>query len=399
MAVYQNPVHLPSSKLLGLLFFSPSVLTNLIFLRDPPFLALNDVCETASVSDIVASDAIAVSVNDDTHAQITAIACHPSGDFVFCGKDSGLVTLYSTATGKEVQILYQHARGTGISFIEYAGNSNILVSADAASRFIVSKVLPNGKVLAVEARVLDTRIADYSINEILLSSEGRYLLVSTIASDNVYDLEGGIHNTIQPEARASWKWINHPSGADMLIHMTTKEAHIHTWDELLQPQAPGVVERKSSTMLVSNISSDSFLKGIAVCVDGCKLAIEFSKSHGRQSTSHILLLPAAALQEPVPERVESLPQFAKIAPRIEHVVGSLGRRLIFLDRKMWVCSFDLDDFKDEYWRHCFIPSEWLSASWDVKMKVSGKGDLVFVKVTELAVIKRGFDMKELVKVQ
>jgi hypothetical protein len=272
------------------------------------------------------------------------------------------------------------------------------VSADAASRFIVSKVLPKGEALVIEARVLDTRIADYSINQILLSPKGNRLLVSTIASDNVYDLESGIHNTIQPEVRASWKWINHPSGPDKLVHMTTKEAHVHTWDELLRPQAPGAVERKSSIKLISDMSSNTFLKGIAVCVDGCKLAIEFSTSHGRQSTSHVFLLPAAALQEPVPETVESLSQFAKITPRIEHIVGSLGRRLIFLDRKMWVCSFDLEDFKDEYSRHCFIPNEWLSASWDVKMKMSGQGDLIFVKVAELAIIKRGLDMKELVKV-
>jgi hypothetical protein len=123
-------------------------------------------------------------------------------------------------------------------------------------------------------------MADYSINQILLSSEGRHLLVSTIASDNFYDLEGGTHNTIRPEARDSWKWINHPSGPGKLIHMTTKEAHIHTWDELLQPRALGVVERKSSTILVSDMASDSFLKGIAVCVDGYKLAIESLKSHG-----------------------------------------------------------------------------------------------------------------------
>jgi WD40 repeat protein len=69
-----------------------------VLLRD----SVNDHSSDATLTpmvDVVASDA---------RVKISAIVLHPKGDFVFCGKDDGSVTLYDLKTGAEVRTLYRH---------------------------------------------------------------------------------------------------------------------------------------------------------------------------------------------------------------------------------------------------------------------------------------------------
>jgi len=80
-----------------------------------------------------------------------------------------------------------------------------------------------------------------------------------------------------------------------------------------------------------------------------------------------------------------------ISSDIGHLVGCLGRKLLFFDRRMWVYSLDLEAFNGEYYQHCFMPDEWLSASLNLTLEVTRSGDLVFVKKNEIAVIKGALD--------
>jgi len=150
--------------------------------------------------------------------------------------------------------------------------------------------------------------------------------------------------------------------------------------------------------LSSDMNTDMSVKDVIVCSDGCKISVEFSKPHNQQSTSQVLILSASSFEEPFADTIESLPQFLKISLNIEHLIGSLGRKLLFLDRQMWVCTLDLETFKGEYYRHCFIPDEWLSVTWNLMFKANTKGDLVFVKKNEIAVIKQALDNKESVNI-
>ena len=61
---------------------------------------------------------------------------------------------------------------------------------------------------------------------------------------------------------------------------------------------------------------------------------------------------------------------------------------------MWVCSLDLEAFNGQNYQHCFIPDEWVSTNSNLTLKVNRRGDLVFVKKNEIAVIKRALDYKE-----
>jgi WD40 repeat protein len=328
----------------------------------------------------------------ENEVDITALACHPSGDCVACGKENGAVTLYTTQSGIESHVLYRHAEGIAINFLIFGNNSELIVSADASSRCMVWRVVRRENVWSAEGPLLDVRVQDYSINHILFDSANRRLLLSTIVSDTVYDIGTGLHKFSAFQERKSWKWIDHPRDSKKLIHLTASTARIHAWDDVSESHTCATMN------LASDMSNDMYLKDVAVCSDGCNLSIVFAKGDDQKSTSQVLIVPVSLFEEPLPDTIKSLALFDKVAAEIEHIIGSLGKTLLFLDRRLWVCSLDLEKFKGEYYRHFFIPEDWLSINRKLILRVTSKGDLVFVKKHEVAIVKNGLENKETITV-
>lgn len=352
-----------------------------------------DFDDIDSASDMVAVEpTITGIINVENMGEITALACHESGEYIFCGKDNGAVTLYAIATGKELQVLYQHVQGIAINVLISGSRSEVLVSADASSRFMVWRVIKKEDLWAVEGPLLDARVKDYSISQLLLDSDNKRLLVSTIAFDTIYNINNGVHHTIKFQEETFWRWANHPHDPSKLIRITAKAAHIHMWNEPSDPLFS--VDMK----LTSSLRTDTAVRNVTTCSDGCKLCVEFSKPHDVQPTSHVLVVSTSSIEKPFPQLSEPLSLVLKISPNMEYLIGSFGERLLFLDRRMWVCSVNLETFKDEYYQHFFIPDEWLSANRKLILKVTSKGDLVFVKQNEIAVIKRALDNKQAIAV-
>jgi WD40 repeat protein len=356
---------------------------------EPPILVHADPGEAGSMSNTTLVDPSVAGVNIEAAPEITALVCHRNSDYIFCGRDDGTIALFSSSDGKEAQILYNHAQGVAIKLLIWGGKSDILVSADAASRFMIWRIMESKNIVTVEGPLLDDRIHDHSIRQLLLDAEDEQLLVSTAVSDRVYNIASGANSTTFFTERSSWKWVNHPRESDNLIHITAQKAHIHSWDRLSEFQS------SLDMHIASDMdAADMSVKAAASCSDGCKLSIEFSNPLDPQSTSHVLIVDTSSFDEPFASPIVPLPAFSKLSPNVEHLIGSVGRRLIFLNRRMWICSLDLESFSGEYYQHCFIPDDWLNANWNFILKVTNKGDLVFVKKSEIAIIKRALDSKE-----
>jgi hypothetical protein len=105
---------------------------------------------------------------------------------------------------------------------------------------------------------------------------------------------------------------------------------------------------------------------------------------------------------------------------IEHIIGfrNEGKQLIFLNKSLWVCSYELvplssstkrrpstDSGVVEYARHLFIPDDWISSNYSntnsqLLFVLGGvrQDCLVFVKKHEVAVIKQPFAYSEKLRV-
>jgi hypothetical protein len=352
------------------------------------FSGVND-----SVFDPVAAGPTVVgTTSPENEVEITAIACHPDGQYIACGKDDGAVTLYSTQDGTEIRVLYNHAQRIAINFLVFSPSSNLIASADASSRCMVYRLVRSDNAWTAEGPLLDARVQDYSISQILFDPTNKRLLVSTIASDIIYDIEHGLRQYSALQERRSWKWIAHPCDSEKLVHLTVSAAHVHTWDDITD--AGFCAEIKFDT----DMSEETFLKDVTVCSDGRKLSVEFAKGNNQQSASRVLLIPSSSFEVPFAHVIKPLALFNRVSAEMEHIIGSVGRKLLFLDRRMWVCSLDLETFKGEYLRHFFIPQDWLSINRNLILRVTSKGDFVFIKKHEVAVIKHGMENKEIVNI-
>jgi hypothetical protein len=118
----------------------------------------------------------------------------------------------------------------------------------------------------------------------------------------------------------------------------------------------------------------------------------------------------------------SLSQLGSVVERIAHVVGvshhppTKSGRLVFLDTRSWVCSVDLARLEEggpnntttttttsrgditSYTRHFFMPYNWFAGTPCPVGGVTGRGEVVFAKNGEVAVITGGFEYAEVVEV-
>ena len=345
------------------------------------------------VTDKIHQDRTIIGVaNLENGNDITTLACHDSGEYIFCGKDNGSVALYSAETGTEIKILYNHGKGIMVTYLAYQKDSDVIASGDAANRLLVWRIIIKDH-LTVEGPLLDVHIANsHSIRQLVLDTTNERILVSTNTSDTVYDIGSGQHESSTFPERLPWKWIAHPCDSTKLIHITTQALYICSWDDLSK------LSFKMDLTLDMDMNVEMLVRNVTACSYGSKLTVEYASASSLKSASHTLILELKDLEEPFASMPGLPSAFVKISSKIRYIIGSLGGKLLFLDQQMWVCSLDLENFKGEYSRHFFIPDDWLSVNRGMILKVTSKSDLVFVKKDEVAIIKGGLIYNEVVLV-
>lgn len=357
---------------------------------EPSVLVRAEASETESASDEADLGPTIVGMPREWRGRdITAIACHAQGHFVVAGKEEGSVCAYSVTTGKEMHKLYSHAKGITVASVQFGRLSQVLVSTDTASRVLVWRVRAKSDGLEVDGPILDVRTADQTIDQILISEDEAKMILSTPSHDVIHDLSTGQSTTRDCTHRdAPWKWVGHPTNSELLLHVTAESVHLHSWSELADRHAVAKLENPKIR------DRDLVVKEVVRCSNDCKLLIEFASAPGHRSTTHTCIFGSGVFDEPLGKQLSTNEAFDSVSSHIEHLIGSVGRRMFFLNRERWICSMDVDAFNGKYYQHCCIPDDWFSVMWDLMLKVTAKGDFVFAKGAEIAVIRNALAFKE-----
>jgi hypothetical protein len=262
---------------------------------------------------------------------------------------------------------------------------------------LVWRLIQRTTGLEAEGPIAEHRFAHEAISQILLSPDETSMLISTLVSDHFFDLDDG-RREVKPAIKreATWKWINHPSDSSRLIYVTAAEAHVHSWKDVMNPNLN--LCPRESIPISSDLFTDMVLKDVAVSHDYCKFAVEFANVRSSQSTIGILFFASSAFSDGESDKIQPLPIFSSLGPVIEHLIGVVGSRVYFLSRRLWICSFDLEYFHGTYDQHFCIPDDWFNPNWELLLKVTSKGDFVFVLRAELAVIKQAKIFREVLSV-
>lgn len=123
----------------------------------------------------------------DDASLITALACHPNGGSLFCGKADGGVYLYESSSGLENQKLFNHANNVTVVALFYDSQSSILSSVDSSSRVMCHKLVPQDQTWRVDGPLFDHRVGT-AIDQILCKNGGMQLLVFSMSRTVLYTI-------------------------------------------------------------------------------------------------------------------------------------------------------------------------------------------------------------------
>ncbi|KAG8529001.1 uncharacterized protein KY384_006690 [Bacidia gigantensis] len=359
---------------------------------DPPALLRQDEDEENSdtISVFTTPQEIELDSSEEV-VMISALTCHIDGTVIFCGRADGTICLFDTQSGLETQKLLSHAKGVPIVALMFHESSQILSSVDASSRLMSHVIVPKQGTWEASKVSVDYRIG-VAVEGVLSNEQGTRVLVSSASKDVLLKIsldETPPLRSLERTEHLPHRWLNDPADPDSLLMISNNRAFIYGWDSLERRTiAEGI--QIGGTMLHGHS-----IESITPCIQDKYLATTFKELSGFLSTSKKLVLWRRSVLTAQALKVAADPTSDIIIDAIRSLIGCLGHRLIYLHQDGWVCSMNLSrPAVEHHVRHFFIPADWMSTSTELMVDVTSKGDIVFGKKHELAIIKRGLEVNE-----
>lgn len=367
--------------------WEPSVLVRRVESSDDSSVAPSDTLET-NAKYITARE-----FNEDR--EITALAVHHDGDFVFSGREDGAVEVFSTARGKSVQHLNTHPDNIAILFLAWNEKLGLLASVDRTGHILVHQLRRSGgskEPFIIQQKILECS-ASSAVRQILLDDHGKRILVSTSERTEVWDLENGemTGESTSGESQDTRFWFVHPQDPTKLLCIfNNTKVQTYQWAEIgnikktqtlsAGPHLP--VKRTVRFVSGAPISSGSICVTTTCPEQRNKPILCIYPSHNF-ALNQDLILPVAL--------------YSELAETIKVVIGYFKSLLVFLDHSDWVCSLEVENHRQNkmYTKHFFIPQQWQGSSLGtMPMLVTKRGSVVLVSIDEIAVFQRGLDFEE-----
>ncbi|MCJ1390676.1 hypothetical protein MMC18_003537 [Xylographa bjoerkii] len=348
-----------------------------------------DECDQSEMNDPVPLVHESVTLVDKGEkVDITAIACHPDGEVVFCGKQDGSITTFLTEDGQENGILYKHTTNIVITMLAWGSREGVLVSADESSRIVIRKIIQSSTGWFASNVLVDQRFSD-AVDGVLLNSANDRLLVSGNKFDELWTLQGNRVGQRTFPSRQFPQVFAHPVYPENFVVFEPTAAHIMDWADLRElSSSEGVSLNRCCEPIFGNSAYKFLYQGHSVLVG-------LSKPDGHHSSSKLECWESDDLRVDAKD-ISTLPGFEMLGQSIEHIIAVVGTKLLFLNTDLWVCSLDLRNFvlTPEIKRHYIIPPDWKNSSGGILFQLTSRNEFVFAKRHELMIIKRGLDYSE-----
>lgn len=358
-------------------------------------------------------------------AKISAILLHPTGDFAFCGKDTGLVTLYHLATGVEMRQLYSHK--SAVHILTWWPERSSLMSVDASNK-ICAYALKRDKEdsWVSDDMIFQSRLdCGSSISQITIGDKVGKFIATTRESDHLWDRLGQ-EEDVQNRKNSTGmrRWMQHPRSPDHVISFEGPilRAHIHAWNDWSQVSTIALDVDSMALQVKISISFKSDRR--------TWILLELFRKDGSAQTGGLHIFEATKLDV---EKQIGFPaglgsprsrDFAERNTQVEEVTAamdeanlnmSLGKQLglltrdisrvigisedkhlFFLDSHSWVCSAELKALCKDlvfYRRHFFVPYEWFAGVREILCAVA-RHHIVLVRNDNLAIVKGSMEYSE-----
>jgi WD40 repeat protein len=324
--------------------------------------------------------------NDD---EISVIECSFDAEYIFSGREDGLIAIHDVSTGKVIKQFRFHTKTVGIRHLKWSSEHGILVSVDYAGRCIVTRLSPPPKGQWQHTDCLIDIHTRKSIHHILLSPTASALLIITAQEAELLALDGTLVAT-QPYSKADSTWLNHPTDATQLILAGENSIQCFNWDSLTFIESLITADALHQTDLSS---PDTPVHRTWLTYPGYNPLIRLSWSKTRD-LELVLLDPqlCAAIGR---SNATATIMTKKLLSHVKVPIGLVKSLLYFLDTQGWICSISLKSVIDvkHYTRHFFIPLAWQTGT-KVSLSIISQGSMAFVHHDQLMVFHGFLEFEE-----
>lgn len=326
-------------------------------------------------------------------------------NYVFCGREEGLITLHDITSGKVCAEYQLHARMVDIHHLEWNAQSNVLLSIDASKRCIITKVTLPSRSSSSETsiqqlrqqqsqpppqRLFDFRAAD-TVIQALISPDGSSILVSTQTGEELHTMGGDFFESSHSHGTA--RWLPHPTDPSRLLLLDGDALHVFLWNSLARETTEAGIALNLPPDLAYSRDfhhSDEWLSR-----PGSSALTQTIQMPNNPNETGFLTLDIAKLDQTTTTSLEMTCTTRQLVSNIKSVLGVYRSNLYFMSGRGWVCSISLKSLaatgmtssksKDHYTRHFFIPSVWQTGSGELIAKVVNKNTVVMAYRDEVVV--------------
>ena len=343
-----------------------------------------------------------VSQNDSNRSQVTALVTDSDDQYYCCGRDDGSVAIHDAVQGSRVRKVYGHSNSVSVIALEWSKSGKYIVSGDDAGRVICKRLETKEARKWAVFPVFDIRLKD-PVFQFLFHPSENLLLVSTESMDILWSIRSKTKKEVN---RKIWphftgrRWSTHPLDHTKLLWVDPIATDVFEWDSLepIQPDTPTSAQGAATSAESGRPQLQSMPSGspdIVRCIsptrNGRHLIIEIVPNTGyarslapRNLRVHRLRL--ASPSSPVSNRT-ALPDLEDQATR---ALGVFQDRVLFLDRKFWVCSREIMDGAARVSkRHFFLLRDWVSPASLQLVAFNEQGTLFCPRNGEVAIVRNG----------
>ncbi|KAI0431150.1 NACHT and WD domain protein [Xylaria sp. FL1042] len=359
------------------------------------------------------NDSVVEMTKTGSRVKISAIAINPMEDVVFCGRDDGSVVLFNLKTASQIREIYKHK--SSVRFIIWWQKQQTIMGVDSSNVITAMEVHQPKNIDTVPNLVFRSRLkTSGSTIQVLQNESTGNFIVSTRESDHLWSIDGHEQAIRQYDSSQGIRmWTQHPQSPKHLICVDGEAVRVFTWNNWAQV----------ATSPISISLSRLQLKGVRAYVSKHRtqlLLIELSELNGSAKTSGLQLIDISRLpcgdissfgglcspSEEAPAAIDGLapmlrPQISALGASVAHIIQlDNNGRILFLDNESWVASADLGALATgavSYFRHFFVPPEWLSGSRSMAITIS-KQEVIIARNEDLVVIKGGLNFTEKVDI-
>jgi WD40 repeat protein len=341
--------------------------------------------------------------------QITAVAIQFRGRYHAIGNAIGLVSVVDSLEGDHVGIeLWRSPVSLSIEHLSWSCDGTHLACAELTGKVVVKSVLLENdqKWSVLPTFGVKLKVSSEGIRQVLLNQNGKALLVKNGPSVTVWSQTEQSSELKQISLESSdAKWSKHPTDSNLLLAFRPFSLQVYLWDDLSEvalfnldrPQfGPSLgicrtsdhIEHPSSAFRINSVftnpAGSHFLMDAVVdtCTGEEHLASLFEDPAGSSLTPSAGKRPCSTITE------VSIP--TEIQDQVEIPLGILPvKRLIFLDKDYWVCSWRLGGnlITEKIQKYYFLPKDWLNVDCLDLCALLADGRFLIPHNGELAVIK------------